>query len=86
MHYFDDDDGYLDTAEADIESSGDPDATAGGFAAIGADGQAVLADMVPHHKRYKAGEITGEEYERLLCEAYRRHGFPNPDKPAYRYY
>ena len=42
--------------------------------------------MVEHFAKYKAGEITGEEYERLLCEAYRRHGFPDPDKPAYRYF
>lgn len=86
MHYFDDDDGYLDTAEINSESSGDPDTATGGFEAIGTDGKAVLEEMQPLHFKYKHGEISGEEYERLLCEAYRRHGFPKPDKPAYRYY
>ena len=85
--YFDEtDDGHLDTAEIDSESGGDTDTPAGGFESIGADGRAVVDDMASHYARYDAGEITGEEYERLLCEAYRRHGFPDPDKPAYRYF
>ena len=36
---------------------------------------AVVAEMIPHHRSYLEGLLTGREYKTLLEAAYERHGF-----------
>lgn len=78
-------DGHMEATEAYLEPSGDTGEAAKHLGSIGPGATAVVIEMEGHYARYKAGEISGQEYERLLCDAYRRHDFPNPERLGYTY-